>query len=142
MLTIPSATIVRNVMAFEILCFRARWLSSKCNHDIFITFSQRWCSKINITYEFLSAIYVSASSYKLLYGCFQNMRRPKSALYSIYVIALLNNIHKKRKIAFETGSIYFSINVLGNETKREKYLMLNHHLFTHINVTVHCSRMM
>ena len=68
-------------------------------------FSQRWCSKINnaktnIKYEFLNAIYVSASFYKLLYGCFQNMRRPKSALYSIYVIALLNNIHKKRKIAF------------------------------------------
>ena len=142
MLTIPSATIVRNVMAFEILCFRARWLSSKCNHDIFITFSQR-IRKPNIRkYEFLNAIHFSASSYKLLYDCFQNMRRPKSGLYSIYVIGLLNNKHKKRKIAFETGSIYFSINVLGNETKREKYLMLGHHLFTHINVTVHCSRMM
>ena len=92
--------------------------------------------------KFLNDIHVSASSYKLLYDCFQNMRRPKSALYSIYVIGLLNNNHKKGKIAFKTGSIYFSINVLGNETKREKYLMLGHHLFTHINVTVHCSRMM
>ena len=121
-------------------------MSSKCNHDIFITFSERWCSKIirktNIRkYEFLNAIHFSASSYQLLYGYFQNMRRPKSALYSIYVIALLNNIHKKEKLHSKRRHL-FSSNVFGNETKREKYLMLGHHLFTHINVNVHCSRMM
>ena len=48
--------------------------------------------------EFLNAIHFSASSYQLLYGYFQNMRRPKSALYSIYVIGLLNNNHKKNCI--------------------------------------------
>ena len=69
------------------------------------------------------------------------MRRPKSAVYSIYVTGLLNNKDKKEKLHLKRRHL-FSINVLGNETKREKYLMLGHHLFTHINVTVHCSRMM
>ena len=87
-------------------------MSSKCNHDIFITFSQRCCSKIkrktNIRkYEFLNAIHFSASPYKLLYGCFQNMRRPKTALYSIYVIGLLNNNHKKEKLHLKRAPFIF-----------------------------------
>ena len=64
-------------------------------------------AKTNIMYEFLNAIHVGASSYKLLYGCFQNMRRPKSALYSIYVIALLNSIHKKEKLHLKRRHLFF-----------------------------------